>query len=322
MMSGSARASAMPTRRRAALILTFAALAALTLAGCSSGSSPASTSSPSSTGSGDAAVGLLDRLAPEPGVPAAAVVVNVTQVRSLLGLPASASPLTGTDPAQQRFSLLLAAAVPLVNSPYPTPARTAIDFGQVTAVATNPAGKEQVAVVATTQSFARLAATLSAEGYSRTGDLLVMRNPPFTARSAGVVAIAGAQGIIALGNDPDAVRAAAEGHAPGLRGPVRDALASLSAPAAQAYAPTGTCVTAVAISDDISGDAGRLLVLAGSPQAARLTAGRRTDLNPDPMHLGTVSVSGQQLTAPYTYGGTNTPFNSFFETELAQVYQC
>jgi hypothetical protein len=305
------------------LVLACAAAAALALAACSGGA-PSPTGN--ATTAGDAPASLLDRLElPADMLPTAAI-INVQQVRSLLGLPASTPPRSPKTPAQWHYQDVFGMVVPMLELPYDMPAITAIDFSKVTAAARNGPGREQVVVLATTQPFAQLADELSAHGYTRTGDLL--SNPKSSSLPlAQIAAIAGAPGIIALGNDPAAVRAAVEGRAHGITGPLRDALDSLNAPAVEGVALGGSsCMSALAVSDDIAGNAGRLLILLTStPQAARLTAGQRTEANPRPPHLGTPVINGQQLTAPYTYAAPPdgiSLFESFYEMPIKQLYRC
>jgi hypothetical protein len=248
-------------------------------------------------------------------------VVNVAQVRSLLKLPADASPLSATDAVHRRYADLLAVAVPQLESPYTASARVmaAINFSQVTAAANSGIGTDQVVVLATTQPFAQLAGKLTAAGYTRSGDLLRM---PAQLAPGEIPAIAGTQGFVALGTDPATVQAVAEGHAKGVNGPVRDALTTLNSPVAESAPLAGSCLTGFAMSDDITGDAGRFLITTNNPQANRLTMGNVTSL----LHvqLGTATASGDQLTVPYTYkpSAGAPPLDSLGELPINQIYRC
>jgi hypothetical protein len=306
--------------------LAFAcgAAAALALAACSSSSPPAANAAPAAAP--QPAIRLLDRLDPAADAPGA-VVVDVAKVRSLLKLPADTSPFSSSDPTHHHYMDLLAPAVPELALATPVPALDAIDFGQVTAAANNGnAGRERVVALATTQPFAQLASALSAKGYTGSGDLLQKQVANWT---TDIAAIAGAPGVIALGTDPAAVQAAVEGKAHGISGPVRDALANLNAPAAQALAPAGSCVSVIAISDDISSDdGGRLLIVTDAPQPARLAAASPADLGQPTPHLGSPTVTGRQLTVPYSFSNSIgivpiSPLGYYLqEIPLDQIYRC
>jgi hypothetical protein len=181
--------------RTASAILTATAL----LVSC--GKSGSSTAAPSGTE-------LIDRLSPA-GQPAV-VYVDLHAVRTALGIGELDPRKTlGTNVAQRRYAALYASAFPLLAKAVTVPLLDMIDLATAKAVATNGlgAGRHQVVVLATDQPFDDLAGKLVAAGYQRDGSVLHQEN---AARSVGASTVAGGPGLIAVGEDTDAVRASAQ----------------------------------------------------------------------------------------------------------------
>lgn len=295
-------------RARAGVSMLAAGL--VTLAGCGGPSS-------------GSALELLDRLTP--GETPSAVVVDLRAAGEKLGVtgldPRTA--FTTGDPAQRRMAALFGAGFPLLTQPVRIPALDAIDLTRVTAVANNgPIGRGLVVVLATEQPFDEVAGKLEAAGYTRDGDLLFKPNQ---ARTAAASAIAGGSGVIAIGADREAVRAAAENRAEGIEGLARDVLTELDAPAAVVMAPGEGCPHAIAVADDIEGGRARLVVVTPKAQPGLLSAARPGNSSFAGRTFDPPTVDGDRVTAAFTYpagDGFRGPLLTVGETPAEDIYTC
>lgn len=242
---------------------------------------------------------LVDRL---PRLePAGVIYVDVDAARAALGLGPAVDPesvLEGSD-AERRFVLVAAAAVPYIGSPVDTAVRKAIDATQIRAAANNflTVGEESVSVLATDQPFDEIAATLEDEGFTRDGEVLTSGESP---QAVGATAVAGGEGIVALGFTPEAVEAAAAGEAEPADGPERDLLASLDAPAVAAFATSDGCSEAIGAADALTDGEGELVVAASEPDAARFVFDDSEDFLVQDLRFGEPSVDGDLVRAPVT----------------------
>ncbi|OLF19296.1 hypothetical protein BU204_02820 [Actinophytocola xanthii] len=270
-------------------------------------------------------VALLDRLTP--GETTRAVVVDLRAAREKLGVGA-VDPRTGSfeDPARRHYADLYAAAFPLTGEPRQLPVLDAVDLGRVSAVASNGyLGEEAVAVLATDQPFDEVAAALVAAGYTRDGSLVREEDPARTEFAGAASVVAGGEGVIAVGRSVDIVRAAAEGTAPGIRGVVRSLVDELSAPAAAAYEYGMDCPRALAVADDVDEDRGRLVVVADSPDAERLTADDPDAASFADMRFERPSVDADRVTVAMDYSsdtGAISPLVRILELVIGDVYDC
>jgi hypothetical protein len=301
-----------PRATTAAAVLGAAALAAF-LGGC--GTSGSSTGPPTGTD-------LLDRLSPA-GQPAA-VYVDLRASRAKLGVgDLDPRAIAANDLAQRRYAALYATAFPLLANPAKLPLLDMIDLAKAKAVATNGvgAGRRQVVVLATDQPFENLAAALVAAGYQRDGSML---HQPDAARSVGASTVAGGPGLIALGENADTVRAAAQGGAEGIRGPVRELVDSLGAPAILATSTAATCPTAIAFTDDIDGDRGRLVVVDAGANADRLTADDPNNTVLLGKRFDRPTIDHGRLTVTFSYqpDASPRPLEILPEASLRDLYHC
>jgi hypothetical protein len=280
----------------------------------------------SACGSGDtpSPADLLDRL--EPLEPAAAAVIDVDRARADLGVGGIGflDALASGDPAKARFGYLVSVGFPVLRSPVKVALLDALDSARVTAVASNTVAynRNGVTLIATDQPFDEIAEALVKAGYTRTDNLL---RGPSTIRPVEAQAVAGGDGVIAVGADLESVRVAAEGKGGGIKGTVRDLIDARDVPAAAAIETGTSCPTAVSVTDDVKNRKAQMVILDGAPKASRFTAARgsfvfRTFTFQEPkVDKGRVVVD---LTYP---AGTTSPQPMealFGETPMEGIYNC
>jgi hypothetical protein len=270
------------------------------------------------------AVSLLDRLAPL--TPPAAAVIDVSRARDDLGVGdiGFIDALSSDDPAKARFGYLVSVGFPLLRSPVKVALLDALDSAKVTAVAANAVAYTRTAVtlIATDQPFDEIAEALVKAGYVRSGNLL---RGPATLKPVEAQAVAGGEGVIAVGADIESVQAAAEGKGGGIKGPVRDLVTARDVPAAAAVETGTACPKALAVTDDVKNRRAQLVILDSAPKASRFTAGRgsfifRTFTFSEP------KVDPDRITVDLTYpAGTTSPqpMESLYgETPIEGIYNC
>jgi hypothetical protein len=270
------------------------------------------------------AVDLLDKLAPL--TPPAAAVIDVSRARADLGVGdiGFIDALKSDDPAKARFGYLVSVGFPLLRAPVKVALVDALDGNRVTAVASNAVAysRTSVTLIATDQPFDEIAEALVKAGYTRTDKLL---RGPSSIKPVEAQAVAGGDGVIAVGADMESVRIAAEGKGGGIKGTVRELVEARDVPAAAAMETGTACPRAIAVTDDVKNRKAQLVVLDSTPKASRFTAGRgsfifRTFSFSEP------KVESGRLVVDLTYpAGTTSPqpMESLYgETPIEGIYNC
>lgn len=197
------------------------------------------------------------------------IAADVAAAREANGLADDADPLDGfpggTD-AEQRFASAFV-GMRDVTSPMESPIRAALDHGAITAYAANQyVGPGAVALVATSQPFDMISASLEGEGYQLAGDVLVGDG---STTDLVYPAVAEADGYIVLGSDPALVGAiAAEGS--DSRPPPEEValLSGLEGPVSAVVSVGSDCLESITIDDRMDGTAELRLNLTATPDPA------------------------------------------------------
>jgi len=254
--------------------------------------------------SGSELSALVDRL-PRGEFPGVAV-VDVVAAREALGVAEDIDPRTAIlegDP-ESRFGYAVAIGIPYLQDPQETPLVEAIDATQITAAAsTLTFGEGAVTVLQTDQDFEEIASSLEGDGFTRDGDLLTSDAPPL--ETGGASAVAGGDGLVALGFAAEDASAAVGEISEVPEGPERDLIADLDAPAAVAIAtPEGsdTCYEAIAIVDRLVDGEGEFVVVAAEPSADGFVFNDGADeFLSEPYDFGEPTIDGTNLRVPFTY---------------------
>ena len=248
------------------------------------------------------ALELVDRL-PQSEISHGVMYVDVEAMREALGLDADLDPATafveGTD-EERRFATTVGAVVTYMISPFQTAIGEAIDEAQITAAANNllTGGEEGMTLIETEQSFDEIASVLEERGFERDGDVLTTEEP---FQEAGAQAVAGGNGLVALGSDPATVEAAVGDEVTAPTGPERELIAELGGPAAGAFAGRGEdCVEAIGLVDRMAGGEGEFVLAMTEPDPQRFKLGDQRDLPFTTFQFGEVTADGNEIRAPFT----------------------
>lgn len=268
---------------------------------------------------------LVDRL--PRAEPSGVIYLDFYAAREALELDAEVDPesaILGSD-AERRFGLVAGAAVPYLASPVDTAVRKAVDATRISAAANNllSVGEQAVTVLVTDQPFDEIAATLEEEGFSRDGDVLTSDESP---QEVGATAVAGDDGVLALGFTAAAVEAAATGETELAQGPERDLLAELDAPAKAAFATSDPCSEAIGAADALAGGEGELVVAATDPDAERFIFDDSDEFVVQDLRFGEAIVDGDLVRAPVTVplDSTSTGLLGILRGDLPPglIYEC
>lgn len=274
--------------RAAGFVTSLVAIAAL--AGCGSADGEDSAE-------GDSRRGLIDRVPAESAELDSVAFLDATAMREALGLPEDAGferDFSDPQSPQVTFAGVLGSALPYLNRPEATPMSAALDTTRITAVASTFAlfAPESVTVVATEQPYESIASELEAQGCGRQGEALVCDQP-----QARVIypAVAGGDGLVAMGGSPKAVLAAAAGSGEVPASAARELIDGTEAPfIAASTAGVSDCLEAVGAS--VSGQGSSELILLSKEDASA----ERFSLASDRLGLGyefsEPEVDGELLT--------------------------
>jgi hypothetical protein len=160
------------------------------------------------------------------------------------------------------------------------------------------------------------------DGYTRNGRVLTAAG----ARMGSGRAVAGADGLLAIGDTAATVERAVEAGAGNLSGTVKDLAAGLGGPAVSVVAPGRPCPTAIAVADELMDRKGRLVIVAGGVAPDRLRADE-SDLSVlKGLTFGEPAVDGDRMTVPFTYSDerfAQSPLGVLFgEVPLDEIYSC
>lgn len=181
-------------------------------------------------------------------------------------------------------------------------------------------------MIATEQPFDEIASSLEQNGFSRDGDVLTSADDPV---DAAATAVAGGDGVIALGFDAATVEAAAGEEPEAPKGAERDLIADLEGPAAIVLAvpeDSTACFTAIGFVDRLANGEGEFVVVAEEPSADAFVL---DDGGDDPLtegfEFGAATAEEDRVVAPVTYpieelGGPGGLL--FGDVPSSAIYEC
>ncbi len=225
------------------------------------------------------------------------VFIDLVAAREALGLPEDAGVSEDfADVDTPEFDLVLAAghAFRHLAIPQETPMSNALDLSQATAAASTRAliSPEAVTVVETSQSFDKVAAALERDGYRMERDVLTTDE---SLTKVVYTAVAGRDGLIAMGGSPEAVRTALETPADPPESAARKLIASLEAPLVGALATTNAeCIEAVGAAETLDGSSELVLEVSGGASSDALP--EPDEIGPGGTEFGEPEVDGDRLT--------------------------
>jgi hypothetical protein len=235
----------------------------------------------------------------------------------------------GQDGAERRLLYASALAMPWLSRPQEVPLREAIDHSQVTAAVTSDAGFGSTAVtlLATDQSLDEVGEVLEKQGYRRDGDVLVSPE-----RFVEVVypAVAGADGVLAMGSDADAARAALDRSDGG--GPSVELLETLGEPPVRVAGEVESdCLRGLGVADELQPARGKVVIF--TENEADLDAVRLEEAVADiseqasnELELEDPDADGDLVAVEYGYedAGPETSLTGLLRADLRvdALYEC